>query len=116
MKKSILFSLFTIAVIFLFSFVGWALRGHGTIGLLRVTPIFLYVLIFICASGITLIGLFLWYIFVGRATKDSEILNIFDGIYENARPRMSEQENIKRAPDLLRENARELGKTFGLGL
>jgi predicted MPP superfamily phosphohydrolase len=61
MKKSIIFPPVTLAVLFLFGFVGWALSGHGTIGLLRVTPIFLYILVFICALGITLIGLFLWY-------------------------------------------------------
>src|SRR5205809_5862571 len=54
--------------------------------------------------------------FVGRATKDPEVLNIFEGIYENARPGMSEKENMKRAAELLRENARELAETFGVGL
>ena len=54
--------------------------------------------------------------FVGRATKDPEVLNIFEGIYENARPGMSEKENMKRAAQLLRENARELAETFGVGL
>jgi hypothetical protein len=29
---------------------------------------------------------------------------------------MSQQENIKRAAELLRENARELADTFGIGL
>src|SRR5262249_22246761 len=56
------------------------------------------------------------FAFVGRATKDPEVLNIFEGIYENARPGMSEQENMKRAAELLRENARELAETFGIGL
>ena len=56
------------------------------------------------------------FAFVGRATKDPEVLNIFEGIYENARPGMSEKENMKRAAELLRENARELAKTFGIGL
>jgi glycerate 2-kinase len=53
---------------------------------------------------------------VGRATKDRELLELFDGIYENARPGMSQQENMKRAAELLRENARELADTFGVGL
>jgi len=53
---------------------------------------------------------------VGRATKDREFLELFDGIYENARPGMSQQENMKRAAELLRENARELADTFGVGL
>ena len=56
------------------------------------------------------------FAFVGRATKDPEVLNIFEGIYENARPGMSEKENMKRAAQLLRENARELAETFGVGL
>jgi glycerate 2-kinase len=53
---------------------------------------------------------------VGRANKDRELSELFDGIYENARPGMSQQENMKRAAELLRENARELADTFGVGL
>jgi glycerate kinase len=53
---------------------------------------------------------------VGRATQDRELREIFDGIYQNRRPGMSEQENMKRAAELLRENARELAETFGVGL
>jgi glycerate kinase len=53
---------------------------------------------------------------VGRATKDREVHELFDGIYQNARPGMSQQENMKRAAELLRENARELADTFGVGL
>jgi len=49
---------------------------------------------------------------VGRATKDREVREMFDGVYENARPGMSEQENMSHAAELLRENARELGKTL----
>lgn len=49
---------------------------------------------------------------VGRATKDREVREIFDSVYENARPGMSEKENIHRAAELLRENARELAKTL----
>jgi glycerate kinase len=56
------------------------------------------------------------FAFVGRATKDGEVLDIFDGVYENTRPGMSEQENMKHAAELLRENARELADTFGVGL
>ena len=52
---------------------------------------------------------------VGRATVDRELREIFDGIYENARSGMSEQENMRHAAELLRENARELAKTFGVG-
>lgn len=53
---------------------------------------------------------------VGRATVDRELGEIFDGIYENARPGMSDQENMTHAAELLRENARELANTFGVGL
>src|SRR6266853_70400 len=53
---------------------------------------------------------------VGRTTNDREVREIFDAVYENARPGMSEKENIKRAAQLLRENARELAETFGVGL
>jgi glycerate kinase len=53
---------------------------------------------------------------VGRATVDREVREIFDGIYQNARPAMSQEENMKRAAELLRENARELARTFGAGL
>jgi glycerate kinase len=49
---------------------------------------------------------------VGRASKDREVREIFDSVYENARPGMSEKENVGRAAELLRENARELAKTL----
>jgi glycerate kinase len=52
---------------------------------------------------------------VGRASEDRELREIFEGIYQNARPGMSQQENMKRAAELLRENARELAETFGVG-
>jgi glycerate kinase len=47
---------------------------------------------------------------VGRATKDQEVRELFDAVYENAQPGMSQEENMKRAAELLRENARELAK------
>jgi glycerate kinase len=47
---------------------------------------------------------------VGRATNDAEVREIFDAVYENARPEMTQEENIRRAAELLRENARELGQ------
>jgi glycerate 2-kinase len=53
---------------------------------------------------------------VGRASQDRELREIFDGIYQNRRPGMSEQENMSHAAELLRENARELAETFGVGL
>lgn len=52
----------------------------------------------------------------GRATEDRDVRELFDGVYENARPGMSKQENMSHAAELLRENARELAETFGLGL
>ena len=48
------------------------------------------------------------FAFVGRATEDREVRELFDGVYTNARPGMSEEENMKRAAELLRENARKL--------
>ncbi len=53
---------------------------------------------------------------VGRAAEDREVRELFDGVYQNARPGMSEQENISHAAELLRKNARELAQTFGIGL
>jgi glycerate kinase len=47
---------------------------------------------------------------VGRATENRQVREIFDGVYQNARPGMSEKENMARAAELLRENARELAK------
>jgi glycerate kinase len=49
---------------------------------------------------------------VGRAANDPEVREIFDAVYENARPRMSQEENMKRAAELLRENARKLAQEF----
>jgi glycerate kinase len=47
---------------------------------------------------------------VGRATKNREVRKMFDGVYENARRGMSQEENMRRAAELLRENARALAK------
>ena len=49
---------------------------------------------------------------VGRASKDGEVRGIFDGVYQNARPGMSEKENMERAAELLRKNARELAQSL----
>jgi glycerate 2-kinase len=49
---------------------------------------------------------------VGRATKDREVCDFFDAVYENARPGMSEKENMERAAALLRENAREVARSL----
>jgi glycerate kinase len=47
---------------------------------------------------------------VGRASTDRKVREIFDGVYQNAQPGMSEKENIARAAELLRKNARDLAK------
>jgi glycerate kinase len=49
---------------------------------------------------------------VGRTIDSREVREIFDAVYENARPGMSQEENMKRAAELLRENARELAKNL----
>src|SRR5207247_2017786 len=40
---------------------------------------------------------------VGRASEDRELREIFEGIYQNTRPGMSQKEHMKRAAALLRE-------------
>jgi glycerate 2-kinase len=47
---------------------------------------------------------------VGRATDDAEVRRLFDGVYQNARSGMSQEENMKKAAELLRENARVFAK------
>jgi glycerate 2-kinase len=47
---------------------------------------------------------------VGRATNDPEVREVFDAVYENTRPGISQEENMKCAAELLRENARELAR------
>jgi glycerate 2-kinase len=49
---------------------------------------------------------------VGRAAEDREVRELFNGVYQNSRLGMSQEENMKRAAELLRENARELAKEF----
>jgi len=49
---------------------------------------------------------------VGRAINDREVREVFDAVYENTRPGMSQEENMKRAAELQRENARELAKSL----
>ena len=49
---------------------------------------------------------------VGRTTNDREVREIFDAVYENQRSGMSQEENMKRAAELLRENARDLAKNL----
>lgn len=50
------------------------------------------------------------FAFVGRATEDRKVRELFDGVYQNARPGMSTEENMKRAAELLRDNARQLAE------
>jgi glycerate 2-kinase len=47
------------------------------------------------------------FAFVGRASDDPEPRKLFDGVYTNARAGMSDEENMKRAAEILRENARQ---------
>ncbi len=47
---------------------------------------------------------------VGRASENGEVRGIFDAVYQNARPGMSEKENMERAAELLREKAYELAR------
>jgi glycerate kinase len=49
---------------------------------------------------------------VGRATEDRQARELFDGVYQNARVGMSQEENMKKAAELLRENARELARSL----
>ena len=48
------------------------------------------------------------FAFVGRATEDPQVGALFDGVYTNARPGMSDEENMKRAAEFLQDNARQL--------
>src|SRR5438477_10459502 len=48
---------------------------------------------------------------VGRTSDDAEVQKLFEGVFQNARSGMSQEENMKRAAELLRENARELART-----
>ena len=50
------------------------------------------------------------FAFVGRATEDRQVRELFDGVYQNARPGMSTEQNMKRASELLQDNARQLAK------
>lgn len=46
--------------------------------------------------------------FVGRDAGDPEVRALFAGVYQNARPGMSTEENMRRAADILQDNARQL--------
>jgi glycerate kinase len=47
---------------------------------------------------------------VGRTDGNRKVCELFDEVYELARPGISEKEQMKRAGELLREKARELAK------
>ncbi len=49
---------------------------------------------------------------VGRASGDRQVREIFDGVYELSQPGLSEQENMARAAELLREKARALAQSL----
>ena len=46
----------------------------------------------------------------GRTDGNRDVRGLFDGVYELARPSMSEKEQMKHAGELLREKAREIAK------
>lgn len=48
------------------------------------------------------------FAFVGRASDDTEPRQLFDGVFVNAREGMSDEENMKHAAEILRENGRHL--------
>jgi len=52
------------------------------------------------------------YAIVGRATDEEEPRKLFDGVFQNARPGMSDEQNMKRAAEFLRENACELANSL----
>jgi hypothetical protein len=62
MKKPLLLSVSILAILCFIGLVGWVLAGHGTIGLLRVTPVFLYALILVGLLGLALAGLLVLYL------------------------------------------------------
>jgi len=49
---------------------------------------------------------------VGRASKDREVRELFDNVYELAQRGMSQKEQMARAAEFLQEKARELAKTL----
>jgi glycerate kinase len=47
---------------------------------------------------------------VGQACEDRQVRALFDGVYELAKPGMSREENMARAPESLRDKASELAR------
>ena len=52
------------------------------------------------------------YAIVGRMQNGLDVRDLFDGVYAVARPELSDEENIAGATELLREGARQLGRTL----
>ena len=52
------------------------------------------------------------FAFVGRATDDPQVRAMFDDVYTNARPGMSDEEYMKRAAEFLQVYARKLARTL----
>ncbi len=52
------------------------------------------------------------YAFVGCATEDPVVLQVFDGVYALATPSITGEEAMARTGDLLRERARELARAL----
>jgi glycerate 2-kinase len=50
------------------------------------------------------------FVIAGRTDGNRDVRGLFDGVYELARPSMSEKEQMKHAGELLREKAREIAK------
>jgi glycerate kinase len=50
------------------------------------------------------------YAFVGRDSGDAEVQALFDRVYRNARAGMTTEENMKRAAEILQDNARHLAE------
>jgi glycerate kinase len=50
------------------------------------------------------------YAIVGRAEENRQVREMFDAVFELAQPGASEQDNMKRTAELLREKARELAR------
>jgi len=52
------------------------------------------------------------YAIVGCATENPAVLQVFDGVYALASPSITRDEAMSRTQELLREQARELGRLF----
>jgi UDP-2,3-diacylglucosamine pyrophosphatase LpxH len=59
--KAFFFALCILSGLLFLGFMGWFLTSHGSIAMMRVNSLFLYVFLFVTALGVIFIGLFLWY-------------------------------------------------------